>query len=167
MHVHLLLCSRYAWIIYCQCYAYPQKEQVVLLLLEKWLIAPRRGKSSPEALACVGSFASAMGPEMEPYVRSILKSMFSSGLSPTLVEALERITSRYFQNGHDLLEFAKQSVLAYLEDEDGATCKDATICYCRLVENSLYNMMVGSQFSSGLATWAGSVKRHRLIEEFK
>ncbi|KAF3772753.1 Serine/threonine-protein kinase [Nymphaea thermarum] len=144
-------------------------EKAVEALRACLYIAPRRGKSSPEALACVGSFASAMGPEMEPYVRSLLESMFSSGLSPTLVEALERMTSRTLAQfdfkGHDLLEFAKQSVLAYLEDEDGATRKDAAICCCRLVEKSLYNMMVGSQSSSGRATRAGSVKRRRLIEE--
>ncbi|CAN6449978.1 unnamed protein product [Victoria cruziana] len=192
-------------------------------------IAPRRGKPAPEALACVGSFASAMGSEMEPYVRSLMDSMFSSGLSPTLVEALERITSsipsllpiiqvrllecistvlskpllqqprpggpavranmsnnlphlsdisgsilvqlalrtlaKFDFKGHDLLEFAKQSVVAYLEDEDCATRKDAAICCCRLVENSLYSMMVGSQFTSGRSTRAGSVKRRRLVEE--
>lgn len=59
-------------------------------------IAPRRGKPSVEALACVGSFAKAMGSAMEPHVRGLLDSMFSSGLSFTLVEALEEITVRYF-----------------------------------------------------------------------
>ncbi|PHT27065.1 hypothetical protein CQW23_33325 [Capsicum baccatum] len=33
-----------------------------------------------------------MGPTMEPHVRGLLDSMFSSGLSLTLVEALEQIT---------------------------------------------------------------------------
>ncbi|XP_059447340.1 serine/threonine-protein kinase TOR isoform X3 [Corylus avellana] len=55
-------------------------------------IAPRRGKPSPEALACVGSIAKAMGPAMELHVRGLLDVMFSAGLSLTLVEALEQIT---------------------------------------------------------------------------
>lgn len=57
-------------------------------------IAPRRGKPSLEALACVGSFAKAMGPAMEPHVRGLLDSMLSAGLSPTLIDALEQISLR-------------------------------------------------------------------------
>ncbi|XP_033517641.1 serine/threonine-protein kinase TOR isoform X3 [Nicotiana tomentosiformis] len=55
-------------------------------------IAPRRGRPSFEALACVGNIAKAMGPAMEPHVRGLLDAMFSAGLSLTLVEALEQIT---------------------------------------------------------------------------
>lgn len=58
-------------------------------------IAPRRGRPSLEALACVGNIAKAMGPAMEPHVCGLLDVMFSAGLSPTLVEALEQITTRY------------------------------------------------------------------------
>ena len=36
-----------------------------------------------------------MGPAMEPHVRGLLDIMFSTGLSPTLVEALEQIAVRY------------------------------------------------------------------------
>ncbi|PHT29653.1 Serine/threonine-protein kinase TOR [Capsicum baccatum] len=57
-------------------------------------IAPRRGRPSLEVLACVGNIAKAMGPTMEPHVRGLLDSMFSSGLSLTPVEALEQITER-------------------------------------------------------------------------
>lgn len=32
---------------------------------------------------------------MEPHVRGLLDVMFSAGLSPTLVEALEQIADRY------------------------------------------------------------------------
>ncbi|PHT90502.1 hypothetical protein T459_05615 [Capsicum annuum] len=155
-------------------------------------IAPRRGRPSLETLACVGNIAKAMGPTMEPHVRDLLDSMFSSGLSLTLMEALEQITESIppllptIQNrllefistilsrshhsmprqsasvsrghittvtpqvpelsgsalvqlalrtlthfnfkGHDLLEFARESVVVYLEDEDGATSKDAALC---------------------------------------
>lgn len=36
-----------------------------------------------------------MGPAMEHDVRGLLDVMFSASLSPTLVEALEKITTRY------------------------------------------------------------------------
>ncbi|PHU26334.1 hypothetical protein BC332_04666 [Capsicum chinense] len=81
-----------------------------------------------------------MGPTMEPHVRGLLDSMFSSVLSLTLVEALEQITESIpallptIQNrllefistilsrshhsmpsqsasGHNLLEFARESVV--------------------------------------------------------
>lgn len=48
-----------------------------------------------EALACVGSIAKAMGPDMEPHIRSLLDAMFSAGLSSQLVEALEQIAVRF------------------------------------------------------------------------
>ncbi|PHT30523.1 Serine/threonine-protein kinase TOR [Capsicum baccatum] len=59
------------------------------------MIAPRRGRPSLEALACVGNISEAMGPTMEPHVRGLLDSMFFSRLSLTLVEALEQITERF------------------------------------------------------------------------
>ncbi|KAB2095069.1 hypothetical protein ES319_A01G009900v1 [Gossypium barbadense] len=188
-------------------------------------IAPRRGRPSLEALACVGNIAKAMGPAMESHVRGLLDIMFSAGLSPTLVEALEQITvsipsllptiqdrlldcislvlskSHYFQarpavargtatnipqpvaelsgsahvqlalqtlarfnfKGHELLEFAGGSVVRYLDDEDGATRKDAALCCCKLVANS-FSDITSSQFGSGRSSRAGG-KRRRLIEE--
>lgn len=36
-----------------------------------------------------------MGPAMEHDVRGLLDVMFAAGLSSTLVEALEKITTRY------------------------------------------------------------------------
>ncbi|KAH7665067.1 Non-specific serine/threonine protein kinase protein [Dioscorea alata] len=191
-------------------------------------IAPRRGKPSVEALACVGSFAKAMGSAMEPHVRGLLDSMFSSGLSSTLVEALEDITvsipsllptiqerlldsisialsktpypqtkpgaavnranapnntqqcsdisgsglvqlalqtlAHFNFKGHELLEFARESVVVYLEDEDGATRRDAAICCCRLVANSIAGIP-SSQFSSTRSSRIGGMKRRRLVEE--
>ncbi|XP_059653076.1 serine/threonine-protein kinase TOR-like isoform X1 [Cornus florida] len=189
-------------------------------------IAPRRAKPSLEALACVGSIAKAMGPPMEPHVRSLLDAMFSTGLSSTLVESLEQITasipsllptiqerllecislvlsrSHYAQarpsiaasrgnmassiqqvsepsgsalvqlalqtlarfnfKGHDLLEFARESVVVYLEDEDGATRKDAALCCCRLIANS-FSGVACTQFTSSRSRTGG--KRRRLVEE--
>ncbi|PSS02733.1 Serine/threonine-protein kinase [Actinidia chinensis var. chinensis] len=188
-------------------------------------IAPRRGRPSLEAVACVGSIAKAMGPAMESHVRSLLDAMFSAGLSATLVEALEQITasipsllstiqdrlldcisavlskSHYAQarpsvtmsrgnmtnatqqvtelsdsalvqlalqtlarfnfKGHDLLECARDTVVVYLEDEDGATRKDAALCCCKLVSNSFFGM---AQFSSSRSSRAGG-KRRRVVEE--
>ncbi|XP_010245613.1 PREDICTED: serine/threonine-protein kinase TOR isoform X2 [Nelumbo nucifera] len=191
-------------------------------------IAPRRGRPSLEALACVGSFAKSMGPAMEHHVRSLLDAMFSAGLSPTLVEALEQITAsipsllptiqvrllecismalsrphypqprpgsvvvrgnvisnpqqvsdlsgsalvqlalqtlaRFNFKGHELLEFARESVVIYLEDEDGATRRDAALCCCRLVANS-FSGAVLPQFSSSRSNRTGGGKRRRLVEE--
>ncbi|KAJ4958930.1 hypothetical protein NE237_026041 [Protea cynaroides] len=191
-------------------------------------IAPRRGRPSLEALACVGSFAKAMGPAMEPHVRGLLDAMFSAGLSRTLVEALELITisipsllptiqdrlldcislalsrahytqprpgvaavrgsminnppqvsdlsgsalvqlalqtlARFTFKGHELLEFAKEAVVVYLEDEDGATRRDAALCCCRLVANS-FSGIASAQFSSSRSNRTGGGKRRRLIEE--
>ncbi|KAM1650754.1 hypothetical protein ACFXTH_003293 [Malus domestica] len=185
-------------------------------------IAPRRGRPSLEALVCVGNIAKAMGPAMEPHVLGLLDVMFSAGLSPTLVEALEQITTsitsllptiqdrlldcisavlsksyqsqgrsavgmgrgnlmnvpqpasdlsgsalvqlalqtlaRFNFKGHDLLEFARESVVVYLDDDDGAIRKDAALCCCRLVANSFSGM----QYASGRANRG---KRRRLIEE--
>ncbi|KAF6172500.1 hypothetical protein GIB67_007013 [Kingdonia uniflora] len=185
-------------------------------------IARRRGnKSSFEALSCVGSFAKAMGPAMELHIRSLLDVMYSSGLSPRLVETLEQITvsipsllptiqerllgaisvalsnpqtrigvttirgnttnnppqvsefsgsilvqlalqtlAHFNFKGPELLEFARTSVVLYLENEDVATRRDAAICCCKLVANSLS----GAQFSSSRSNRAGG-KRRRLIEE--
>ncbi|KAL5787993.1 hypothetical protein ACOSP7_004942 [Xanthoceras sorbifolium] len=190
-------------------------------------IAPRRGKPSLEALACVGNIAKAMGPVMEPHVLGLLDIMFSAGLSTTLVDALEQITvsipsllptiqdrlldcislvlskSHYSQTrppvalaranminvpqqvsdlngsslvqlalqtlarfnfkGHDLLEFARESVVIYLDDEDKATRKDAALCCCKLVANS-FSGISSTQFGSSRSSRTGG-KRRRLIEE--
>ncbi|KAH9655477.1 serine/threonine-protein kinase TOR [Citrus sinensis] len=190
-------------------------------------IAPRRGKPSLEALACVGNIARAMGPVMEPHVRGLLDIMFSAGLSTTLVDALEQITvsipsllptiqdrlldcisfvlskSHYSQarpaatairgnvmnipqqvsdlngsalvqlalqtlarfnfKGHDLLEFARDSVVLYLDDEDKATRKDAALCCCKLVANSFSGVSF-TQFGASRSNRTGG-KRRRLIEE--
>ncbi|KAL9404656.1 hypothetical protein Peur_001628 [Populus x canadensis] len=190
-------------------------------------IAPRRAKPSLEALACVGNIAKAMKTAMEPYVRSLLDVMFSAGLSPTLVEALEQISdsipsllptiqerlldcislalskshfsqsraaihtvrgsmtnapqqvsdlsgsalvqlalqtlARFNFKGHELLEFARESVVVYLDDEDGATRKDAALCCCKLVANS-FSAMVSTQVGSGRSNRTGG-KRWRLVEE--
>ncbi|KAJ8764782.1 hypothetical protein K2173_009184 [Erythroxylum novogranatense] len=190
-------------------------------------IAPRRGRPSLEALSCVGNISKAMGPAMEPYVRNLLDIMFSAGLSPMLVEALEQITvsipsllstiqdrlldcislvlskshyshtrpavplgrsvaanapqqmsdfsgsslvqlalqtlARFNFKGHELLEFARESVVVYLDDEDGTTRKDAALCCCRLVANSLF-CIASTQFGSSRSNRTGG-KRRRLVEE--
>ncbi|XP_058080505.1 serine/threonine-protein kinase TOR isoform X2 [Magnolia sinica] len=191
-------------------------------------IAPRRGRPSLEALACIGSFAKAMGPAMETHLRSLLDAMFSAGLSPTLVEALGQITdsipsllptiqerlldcisialskspypqarpgvmvtrsnlmntpqqvsdvtgstlvqlalrtlARFNFKGHELLEFARDSVVIYLDDDDGATRRDAALCCCRLVANS-FSGTACTQFSSSRSNRTGGGRRRRLVEE--
>ncbi|KAG9134055.1 hypothetical protein Leryth_004753, partial [Lithospermum erythrorhizon] len=76
--------------------------------------------------------------------------------------ALQTLANFNF-TGHDLLEFAKDSVLSYLEDDDGGTRKDAALCCCQLVTNSLSGM-VGTQFTTARTSRSGS-KRRRLVEE--
>ncbi|PHT30547.1 Serine/threonine-protein kinase TOR [Capsicum baccatum] len=156
-------------------------------------IAPRRGRPSLEELACVGNISKAMGPTMEPHVRGLLDSMFSSGLFLTLVEALEQITEsippllptiqnwllefistilsrsyhsmpRYSASGYDLLEFARESVVVYLEDEDEATRKDVALCCCKLVANS-FSAISSTQFSPSRINRASEKRRHRVVEE--
>lgn len=65
--------------------------------------------------------------------------------------------------GHDLLEFARESVVVYLEDDDGATRKDAAFCCCKLMANSLSGIS-SAQFTSSRTSRAGG-KRRRLVEE--
>ncbi|XP_047260445.1 serine/threonine-protein kinase TOR-like isoform X1 [Capsicum annuum] len=191
-------------------------------------IAPRRGRSSLEALACVGNIAKAMGTTMEPHVRGLLDSIFSFVLSLTLVEALEQITESippllptiqnrlleyistilsrshhsmprqsasmsrglittvtpqiselsgsvlvqlalrtlaYFNfKGHDLLKFARESVVVYLEDEDEATRKDAALCCCKLVANS-FSTISSTQFGPSRINRTSGKRRRRLVEE--
>ncbi|PHT30586.1 Serine/threonine-protein kinase TOR [Capsicum baccatum] len=158
-------------------------------------IAPRRGRPSLEVLACIGNIAKAMGPTMEPHVCGLLDSMFSSGLSLTLVEASEQITEsippflptiqnhllefistirsrshhsmpKQSASGHDLLEFARESIVVYLEDEDGATRKDVALCCCKLVANS-FSAISSTQFSPSRINRASGKRRHRVVEEFE
>jgi FKBP12-rapamycin complex-associated protein len=69
--------------------------------------------------------------------------------------------ARFNFKGHDLLEFARESVVVYLDDEDAATRKDAALCCCRLIANSLSGI---TQFGSSRSTRAGG-RRRRLVEE--
>nr|AOZ57106.1 Serine threonine-protein kinase TOR [Saccharum hybrid cultivar R570] len=189
-------------------------------------IAPRRGRPSLEAISCVGSFAKAMGPAMEPHIRSgLLDAMFFAGLSDKLVDALESISTsipsllptiqerlldcisqalpkssirpgasvgrasrsnslqqfvdsnspvlvqlalwtlaNFNFKGHELLEFARESVILYLEDEDSSTRKAASLCCCKLVAHSL-SASSTSQFGSNRSNRIGGAKRRRLVEE--
>jgi hypothetical protein len=69
----------------------------------------------------------------------------------------------WFQ-GHELLEFARESVILYLEDEDCSTRKAAATCCCKLVAHSL-SASSSSQFSSNRPNRMGGAKRRRLVEE--
>ncbi|PHT28935.1 Serine/threonine-protein kinase TOR [Capsicum baccatum] len=67
-------------------------------------------------------------------------------------------------HGHDLLEFTRESVVMYLEDEDGATRKDAALCCCKLVANS-FSTISSTQFSPSRFNRASGKRRRRLVEE--
>ncbi|KAL0334980.1 UNVERIFIED_CONTAM: Serine/threonine-protein kinase TOR [Sesamum radiatum] len=174
------------------------------LLLGKWLvhwtIAPRRGRPSMEALACVGNIAKQWGllwsltiPSLLPTIQVRLLECISGVLSrnqqvqsrpsaaiartsstaatiqvselsgSALVQLALQTLARFNFKGHDLLEFARESVVVYLEDEDGGTRKDAALCCCKLMANSLSGIS-SAQFSSSRASRAGG-KRRRLVEE--
>ncbi|PHT30533.1 hypothetical protein CQW23_29838, partial [Capsicum baccatum] len=144
------------------------------------MFAPRRGRPSLEVLACVGNIAKAMGPTMEPHVRGLLDSMFSSGLCippllPTiknrLLEFISTILSRSHHSmprqsasGHDLLEFARESIVVYLEDGDGATRKDVALCCCKLVANS-FSAISSTQFSPSRINRSSGKRLYRVVEE--
>ncbi|CAH9071216.1 unnamed protein product [Cuscuta epithymum] len=80
-----------------------------------------------------------------------------------LVQLALQTLARFNFKGHDLLEFAKVSVVLYLEDEDGGTRKDAALCCCKLVSNSLSGFSC-TQFSSSRINRT-SGRRRRLVEE--
>ncbi|PHT28680.1 hypothetical protein CQW23_31736 [Capsicum baccatum] len=50
-----------------------------------------------------------------------------------LVQFSLRTLAHFNFKGYDLLVFARESVYVYLENEDGATRKDAALCCCKLV----------------------------------
>ncbi|PHT96930.1 Serine/threonine-protein kinase TOR [Capsicum chinense] len=66
--------------------------------------------------------------------------------------------------GHDLLDFARESVVVYLEDEDGATRKDVALCCCKLVANS-FSAISSTQFGPSRINRSSGKRRHRVVEE--
>ena len=54
-------------------------------------------------------------------------------------------------------------MVVYLDDEDGATRKDAALCCCKLVANS-FSAMVSTQGGSSRSNRPGG-KRWGLVEE--
>ncbi|KAG5526253.1 hypothetical protein RHGRI_032514 [Rhododendron griersonianum] len=80
-----------------------------------------------------------------------------------LVQLALQTLARFNFKGHDLLELARETVVVYLEDEDGTTRKDAALCCCRLVASS-FPGIASAQFSSSRSSRTGG-KRRRLIEE--
>jgi hypothetical protein len=73
--------------------------------------------------------------------------------------------------GHELLEFAREVVATYLEDEDAVTRREAAVCCCHLVEHSSCVMQSATttphlvNTRSGRTTGVGSRRRRVLIEE--
>ncbi|CAM6130085.1 unnamed protein product [Calypogeia fissa] len=84
--------------------------------------------------------------------------------------ALRTLTTFNIQN-HELLEFAREAVVPYLEDEDPVTRREAANCCCRLVEHSSLVASVGTPSSrlvsnrGGRAVGMGFRRRRLLIEE--
>ncbi|XP_058007343.1 serine/threonine-protein kinase TOR isoform X4 [Hevea brasiliensis] len=80
-----------------------------------------------------------------------------------LVQLALQTLARFNFKGHDLLEFARESVVVYLDDEDGGTRKDAALCCCKLIANS-FSGITSTQFSANRSNRPGG-KQRRLIEE--
>ncbi|KAM3393827.1 serine/threonine-protein kinase TOR-like [Capsicum galapagoense] len=88
----------------------------------------------------------------------------AGALDGELTNYLPTITSHLRDAGHDLLVFARESVVVYLEDEDGATRKDVALCCCKLVANS-FSVISSTQFSLSRINCASGKRRRRLVEE--
>ncbi|EEF44132.1 fkbp-rapamycin associated protein, putative [Ricinus communis] len=80
-----------------------------------------------------------------------------------LVQLALQTLARFNFKGHELLEFARESVVIYLDDEDGGTRKDAALCCCKLIANS-FSGITSTQFGSSRSNRTGG-KQRRLIEE--
>ncbi|XP_051146490.1 serine/threonine-protein kinase TOR isoform X2 [Andrographis paniculata] len=80
-----------------------------------------------------------------------------------LVQLALQTLARFHFRGHDLLEFARNSVVVYLEDDDGGTRKDAALCCCKLMTNSLSGLS-STQYNPSRTSRSGG-RRRRLIEE--
>jgi hypothetical protein len=101
----------------------------------------------------------------------------SRGLSCSAASWASFLTISFFfsplnpPQGHELLEFAREVVATYLEDEDAVTRREAAVCCCHLVEHS--SCVVQSATTtphlvntrSGRTTGVGSRRRRVLIEE--
>ncbi|KAL9244759.1 hypothetical protein vseg_018491 [Gypsophila vaccaria] len=88
--------------------------------------------------------------------------LVSDVTGPAVVQLALQTLAHFNFKGHDLMEFARESVVSYLEDGDAVTRKDAALCCCRLVANSLLG--ASSQHSSSRSNRTGG-RRRRLIEE--
>lgn len=80
-----------------------------------------------------------------------------------LIQLALQTLARFNFKGHDLLEFARESVVVYLDDEDRSTRKDAALCCCKLIATS-FSGIASAHFGSNRLSRSGG-KRHRLIEE--
>ncbi|KAL1192594.1 Serine/threonine-protein kinase TOR [Cardamine amara subsp. amara] len=97
-------------------------------------------------------------------VRGSTVGMAQQSSDPTCAAQVQlalQTLARFNFKGHDLLEFARESVVVYLDDEDAATRKDAALCCCRLIANSFSGV---AQFGSSRSTRDGG-RRRRLVEE--
>ncbi|XP_030508478.2 serine/threonine-protein kinase TOR isoform X2 [Cannabis sativa] len=93
---------------------------------------------------------------------NIPQQVFDPSSSGLVQLALQTLACFNFK-GHDLLEFARESVVVYLDDEDGAIRKDAALCCCRLVANS-FSGIACTQFGTSRSNRTGG-KRRRVVEE--
>jgi FKBP12-rapamycin complex-associated protein len=80
-----------------------------------------------------------------------------------LIQLALQTLARFNFKGHDLLQFARESVVVYLDDEDRSTRKDAALCCCKLIATS-FSGIASAHFGSNRLSRSGG-KRRRLVEE--
>ncbi|PHT56289.1 Serine/threonine-protein kinase TOR [Capsicum baccatum] len=125
----------------------------------------------------LGEIAGALDGELTIYLPTItshLRDVHSTFVADHLDRLLKCISAilsrshhsmpRQLASGHDLLVFAREFIVMYLEDEDGATRKDAALCCRKLVANS-FSVISSTQFSLSRINCASGKRRRRLVEE--
>ncbi|KAG0576661.1 hypothetical protein KC19_5G097200 [Ceratodon purpureus] len=90
---------------------------------------------------------------------------------PALMQLALHTLTTFDLQGHELLEFAREAVIVYLEDDDAVTRREAAVCCCHLVEHSSRVVELAAttplvvNTRSGRTTGVGLRRRRLLIEE--
>ncbi|XP_024379368.1 serine/threonine-protein kinase TOR [Physcomitrium patens] len=109
-----------------------------------------------------------------PVVRPLKNAWMPSTMDisgPALTQLALNTLTNFDLRGHELLEFAREAVIVYLEDDDAATRREAAECCSHLVEHSskiveliaITPVVVNTR--SGRTTGVGIRRRRLLIEE--
>lgn len=104
-------------------------------------------------------------------IRSISSPSSMEVSGPALTQLALHTLTTFDLQGHELLEFAREAVVVYLEDDDAVTRRKAAVCCCHLVEHSTRIVELAAttplvvNTRSGRTTGVGLRRRRLLIEE--